>query len=153
MRASQDINFTFEPMAIITKPGGFIFHGMTAAAVGYEGFGELYFSSIEKNCRSDWKLHKSMTLNLMVPCGNITIYLRHGSEEEVLTTDFRNDKKIKSMVIGVDNYGRLTVPPGIWVCFEGMEQFNLLANLANVVHDPNEFIRLPSSQSKPVSCP
>jgi dTDP-4-dehydrorhamnose 3,5-epimerase len=38
-----------------------------------------------------------------------------------------------------DTYGRLTVPPGLWMAFGGVgEGLNLLLNIASIEHDPAE---------------
>ena len=40
------------------------------------------------------------------------------------------------------NYKRLTIPPGLWVAFEGIGMnLNLLLNIADLEHDPQEIIR------------
>ena len=41
-------------------------------------------------------------------------------------------------ILGPDNYCRLTVKPGIWIAFMGISERNLLTNIANLEHDPNE---------------
>ena len=45
--------------------------------------------------------------------------------------------------LSLENYYRLTVPPGIWMAFKGESKYlNLLLNIADYYHDPNEIIRL-----------
>jgi dTDP-4-dehydrorhamnose 3,5-epimerase len=42
-------------------------------------------------------------------------------------------------VLGNSNYCRLTVPPNFWVAFKGIgANTNMLMNVANIEHDPNE---------------
>jgi dTDP-4-dehydrorhamnose 3,5-epimerase len=42
------------------------------------------------------------------------------------------------------NYQRLTVPPGVWMGFKGLgNDLNLLLNLANMEHDPEESENIP----------
>ena len=46
--------------------------------------------------------------------------------------------------LGPANYQRLTVPPGVWLGFEGRgEGLNLMMNLASIEHDPTEADTLP----------
>ena len=94
----------------------------------FKGFGELYFSWVQNNYIKAWKKHKVMTLNLVVPFGKV----------EFLFYDegFNNFKKI---IISAENYKRITVPPDIWFGFKGQyEEFSLVVNCADIVHDPSE---------------
>ena len=40
--------------------------------------------------------------------------------------------------IGIKNYSRITVAPGLWFAFKGLEKRNLVMNIADIEHDPNE---------------
>ena len=45
----------------------------------------------------------------------------------------------KVIDIGLENYSRITVPPGIWFGFQGlMPSPNLILNIGNLPHDPSE---------------
>ena len=50
---------------------GSVMHGIRHSDVGYEKFGEVYFSTVNKESIKAWKLHKKMTLNLLVPVGEV----------------------------------------------------------------------------------
>ena len=113
---------------IISVDGGKVMHGMKSTDNGFKGFGELYFSWIKKNHIKAWKKHKIMTLNLVVPYGKVEFLFY----DEVLN----NFKKI---IIGSENYKRITVPPEIWFGFKGhYEESSLVVNCANILHDPSE---------------
>ena len=48
--------------------------------------------------------------------------------------------------IGVENYARLTIPPGIWFGFQGNAiGRSLIMNVADIVHDPEEVLNKPVS--------
>ena len=50
----------------------------------------------------------------------------------------------ESFIIGESNYKRLTVPPKIHVAFQGLSKdMNILLNIADIEHDPNESVNLP----------
>lgn len=115
------------PLKRINHPKGEIFHAMKSSDIGFAGFGEAYFSSIKKGETKGWKKHKRMTLNIIVPIGAI----------EFVIYDDENDQYLK-IVLSNKNYKRLTIEPGKWVCFSGIEKFNLLLNIASCEHDPNE---------------
>lgn len=119
------------PLQRIPVPGGDVLHAMKSMEDTYEGFGEAYFSIIEKDVVKGWKKHNRMTLNLVVPCGNI----------EFVFVDRQGT--IREETIGERNYARLTVPPGIWFAFRGLSNStNLALNIANIPHDAGEVERV-----------
>lgn len=126
------------PLKKISKIGGSVFHALKSSDIGYNGFGEVYFSSTEPGVTSDWKLHKRMTLNLVVPVGKIKFVLRDQRDE---SSTFGNSMQV---LLGSNDYSRLTIPPNIWVAFQGVaEHESVLANIADLEHDPSETIRKP----------
>ena len=126
------------PLKRIPKAGGSILHALKSSDVGYAGFGEVYFSSAEPGIASDWKRHKSMTLNLIVPVGEIKFVLFDQRKD---SSTFGNSVEV---ILGTRNYSRLTIPPGIWLAFKGIAASeSFLANVANLEHDPLEAERVP----------
>ncbi len=119
-------------LARIPTAGGDVMHAMKAGDIGYNGFGEAYFSLVESGAVKAWKQHSQMTLNLIVPLGEVRfVFFAPASQPS-----FREE------VIGASHYGRITVPPGIWFGFQGLaEPHSLLLNLANIAHDPGEVAR------------
>ena len=59
------------PLKKIPTLGGDVMHALRASDNGFNGFGESYFSWIEEGAIKAWKFHKSMTLNLVVPLGEV----------------------------------------------------------------------------------
>tara|TARA_Y200000002_G_C22545495_1_gene605901 strand:- start:195 stop:602 length:408 start_codon:yes stop_codon:yes gene_type:complete len=111
----------------IHNPKGDIYHAMKKSDYGFNGFGEAYFSSINQNDIKGWKKHSVMTLNIIVPIGEIKFVV------------FNEDtKKFFSETISSNNYQRLTIKPGLWVAFQGIQKENLLLNIASTEHDPTE---------------
>jgi len=116
------------PLKKIANPLGDVYHFLKKSEQSFEGFGEIYFSTVRFGAIKGWKKHLRMTMNLVVPVGEIKLYIWDEHKNEVC-----------SILVGKDNYQRLTVPPGLWVAFEGISKdLNLLANFANLEHDPNE---------------
>lgn len=116
---------------IINTPGGDVMHGMKKTSVGYAGFGEAYFSQVGKGEIKAWKRHKKMTLNLVVPVGEIKFVLF--DDRAVSNTLFQE------VIISKDKYYRLTVPPMIWMGFKGLSDGDsMLLNIANIEHDQYE---------------
>lgn len=118
------------PLKRISVAGGDVLHAIKKTDAGFLDFGEAYFSMIHKGAIKPWKRHLRMTLNLVVPVGNVRFLFIDANGES------------RSEVIGTDRYARLTVPPSIWFSFQGLyEPFNLLLNVADIPHDPNEIER------------
>ncbi|MBE3654122.1 WxcM-like domain-containing protein [Vibrio navarrensis] len=121
------------PLKRIANEKGDILHAMKRSDAGYVEFGEAYFTSILFGEIKGWKKHTQMTMNLVVPVGSVAFYLHD-----------ENSKKTERVLISAENYCRLTVAPGIWVAFEGVEEsLNLVLNLASMEHDPFEAINKP----------
>ena len=115
------------PLNQIHHPKGDIYHAMKKSDDGFDGFGEAYFSTVHTNIIKGWKKHKDMTLNLLVPIGEI--------EFVVYDEDL---KEFFSVKISQNNYQRLTIKPNLWLAFKGIDENNMLLNLTNIEHDPNE---------------
>jgi dTDP-4-dehydrorhamnose 3,5-epimerase len=113
------------PLKQIPSPKGDVFHVMKKSDEGFDGFGEAYFSTVNKSDIKGWKKHTEMTLNLVVVVGEIEFVIYNGSA-------FFNIKLSKK------NYQRLTVRPDLWLAFRGLDDENVLLNLASIEHDPNE---------------
>lgn len=120
------------PLRHIATPGGAVMHAMKAGDTGFCGFGEAYFSWVENGAIKAWKQHQRMTLNLVVPVGQVR-FVFYSKDCEAI---FRQE------IIGDSRYARLTVPPGIWFGFQGMTHPRcLVLNLADMIHDPDECLR------------
>jgi dTDP-4-dehydrorhamnose 3,5-epimerase len=124
------------PLKQIVHPKGNVFHGMKKSDSGFKDFGEAYFSTIIANDIKPWKKHKEMTINLMVPVGEILFVMFDNRENSSTKGNYFN------VVLSKDNYQRLTVPPRIWIAFKGIDKnLNLLLNIADMEHNPDEIER------------
>jgi dTDP-4-dehydrorhamnose 3,5-epimerase len=119
------------PLKQIYNPKGDILHAMKSCDPGFEGFGEAYFSTINQGNKKGWKKHTKMTLNLIVPLGEIKFVIFN-----------EHTKIIFNVNLSQNNYQRLTVKPGLWVAFKGIDEKNMLLNLASIEHTPAESIYL-----------
>ncbi|OFX35583.1 MAG: dTDP-4-dehydrorhamnose 3,5-epimerase [Bacteroidetes bacterium GWA2_32_17] len=120
----------------IFHPKGNVFHAIKKSDVGFNGFGEAYFSTINFSEIKPWKKHLSMTLNFVVPSGEIRFVIYDDRENSSTKGNFMD------VTLSHSNYKRLTIPPGLWVAFEGIGMnLNLLLNIADLEHDPQEIIR------------
>jgi len=126
------------PTKIISTIGGDVLHAIKKSDQGYSGFGEAYFSTIEPHAVKAWKRHREMTLNLLVPVGEVRFVVYddriHSSSNGIF----------QQVILSIDNYKRLTIPPMLWVGFQGVgEERAMLLNIANIQHDPLEMDRKP----------
>ena len=117
------------PLKRIHSPKGDIFHAIKKSDKGYNGFGEVYFSSIKKNNIKGWKKHNKTTLNIVVPIGKIKFVIYNQENNEFF-----------SVTLSQDNFYRLSVMSGLWLAFKGIDRENILLNLISIEHNPNESI-------------
>ena len=118
----------------IPTVGGDVLHMLKNSDARFKGFGEVYFSWVERGAIKAWKCHQRMTLNLVVPMGEVSFVFH--------LTNQKNKFRIEN--IGEERYVCLTVPPGIWFGFHGKASGrSLLTNLADIAHDPNEVLHKP----------
>jgi len=118
------------PLRIIDTPGGDVMHAMKQSDPGYIGFGEAYFSQVAHGAIKAWKRHREMTLNLVVPVGEVRFVLYDDQEDRQI---------FQELVLSTSNFSRLTVPPMVWVGFQGLSsEGSVVLNIANLEHDPLE---------------
>lgn len=132
----------FEKSQVIIKPlqkfhlkEGDVLHALKASETEFNKFEEAYFSTIKFNKIKAWKRHLRMTMNLIVPVG------------EVQFNFYSQEKKLLSnTIIGERNYSRITVPPMTWFGFKGLaSSTSYILNISNKFHDPSEVERKPLS--------
>ena len=126
---------TSTPLSIIDTKGGAVLHAIKKSDHGFSGFGEAYFSTIEHNAIKGWKRHKEMVLNLIVPIGSVRFVLYDDRKNQI--------NQFQEIVLSLTGeYARLTVPPMVWVGFQGLDrQLSLVLNIASIEHSPKEIER------------
>ena len=120
------------PLKIILGEKGNIMHALKKSFPFFNEFGEAYFTFVNFNTIKGWKKHKKMILNLIVPIGEVKF---------VFYDDRKNSptfKKFHTITMSQENYHRLTVEPGIWMAFKGIQETNLVLNIASIEHDPTD---------------
>lgn len=135
------------PLKQILDERGKIMHMMRCDAVGFKGFGEIYFSCVHPGAIKGWHIHKRMTLNYAVPHGNIKFVLY---DDRI---DSPTKGELQEVFLGPDNYCLVTVPPGVWNGFKGIgTEMAIVANCTDISHDAEEIDRLdPFDPSIPYS--
>ena len=134
----MDITLSKTNLKIMNSDEGYVFHFIKKNDPGYKAFGEVYFSTVNKGSIKAWKLHKRMTLNLVVPVGRVLFQIFDGRK------DSKDFNKLQTIVLSQQPYFRLTVPPMFWFGFKGLaDGVNLISNQADLEHDPDEVVRRP----------
>ena len=124
-----------KPLKKFNLEEGDVLHALKASEDEFHGFEEAYFSTIKKNKIKAWKRHLLMTMNLIIPIGRVQF-------------NFYDDEKnlLKNIIVGEDNYCRITVPPMIWFGFKGLSTHtSYILNISDERHNPSEVEREPLS--------
>ena len=122
------------PLKIFKSDLGKVMHAMNCDDKEFTSFGEAYFSTVKRGAIKGWKRHSRMVLNLVVPVGRIrfVIFDDRGRSEA-------NGKYFEVTLSVSDNYQRITIEPGLWVAFEGIDDGeSILLNLASIKHSDDE---------------
>ena len=116
---------------------GMVMHMLRNAAPHFTEFGEIYFSVVYPGVIKGWHLHSRMTINYAVVDGNIKLVLYDQRQSSPTY------QQIQEIVFGQVNYQLVRVPPGVVNGFTAVGgQRALVANCADIPHDPNEITRI-----------
>ncbi len=124
------------PLRQISDERGKVMHMLKCDSTIFQGFGEIYFSTIYPGAIKGWHIHKKMTLNYAVPYGNIKFVLYDDR------SDSPTKGELQEIFLGPDQYQLVTVPPMVWNGFKGVgTEMAIVANCASIPHDPQEIDR------------
>jgi dTDP-4-dehydrorhamnose 3,5-epimerase len=125
------------PLKQIQDDRGKVMHMLRNDSEVFQGFGEIYFSSVYPGAVKAWRLHRKMIVNYAVPAGNLKLVLFDGRESSPTKGE------CQEIFLGPDNYCLVTIPTMIWSGFQAIgPQTAILANCATIPHDPRESERL-----------
>lgn len=131
------------PLRQIFDERGKVMHMLREDSPVFSRFGEVYFSCTHPGAIKAWHLHKRMTLNYAVLYGEIKFVLfddRPGSPTR---------GRLDELYLSPENYCLVTVPPLIWNGFKGIgDKSAIVANCANLPHDPEELERRPPDDER-----
>lgn len=132
-----------KPLKQIGDNRGKVMHMLRSDSDLFTRFGEVYFSLVYPHIVKAWKRHFKMTQNLAVPVGKIRLVI---FDSRPASSTCNN---IEVIEIGEDNYDLVKIPPEIWYGFMGIsEKPSLIANCADLTHDPNEMERIDDSDPR-----
>jgi len=128
---------------IIPDDRGKILHIMKSSEDEFKSFGEVYCSTVYPGIVKGWHLHKEMTLNYTVLQGKIKFVL-YDSRENSPTFG-----EIQEIIIGEENYVRVTVPPMVWNGFKGVGlKESFVINFTDIPHNTQEIVRMDPHQNE-----
>jgi dTDP-4-dehydrorhamnose 3,5-epimerase len=124
------------PLKIIPDNRGKVMHMLRNDSEIYQGFGEIYFSTIFYNSIKAWHLHKESTLNYVCISGKVKLVLY----------DDRNNSKTKGeyqeLILSPKKYFLVTIPKNIWNGFKGIQEGeSIIANCLTLPHNEKEMVR------------
>ena len=133
--STKKAEIIIKPLKKFNLEEGDVLHALKSTDKEFSGFGEAYFSSIKTQKIKAWKRHLKMTMNLIVPVGNVQFNFYDDQKDILINT-----------IIGEKNYSRITVPPFIWFGFKGLSSStSYILNISDINHDPLEVERQPLS--------
>jgi dTDP-4-dehydrorhamnose 3,5-epimerase len=125
------------PLRRISDERGMVMHMLRNDDPHFTEFGEIYFSVVYPGVIKGWHLHSRMTINYAVVDGSIKLVLYDQRKSSPTY------QRIQEIVFGQVNYQLVRVPPGVVNGFTAVGgQRALVANCADIPHDPNEITRI-----------
>lgn len=97
----------------------------------FRGFGEVYFSEINKGSIKGWNSHKKNISYLCVPFGKVVFIIL-------------NKKKVfcKKIILEKKKHRIIIIPPGFWFSFKSLTKKSIVANLMNKPHSKSNSLKL-----------
>jgi len=130
----QDVLVT--PLRQIADERGKIMHMLRCDAPHFTKFGEVYFSTAYPGVIKGWHEHTKQTQNYAVIQGMIKLVLYDNR------SDSPTYQTLMELFIGEDNYQLVTIPTGVINGYKAIgNKTALVANCADLVHEPNEMLR------------
>lgn len=121
------------PLRRIGDERGMVMHMLRADAPHFQGFGEIYFSTVKPGVIKGWHRHSRAVANYAVPVGQIRLVLLDRRPQSA-TVGQQMD-----LVLGGENYALVTIPAGLWYAFQGLgPEEAVVANCATLPHTPGE---------------
>ena len=122
--------------SLLTIPGekGSIIKLIQKDEENFPVFGEAYFSTIKQNSIKGWKRHIKMTCNIIVILGVVEFVIH--DNRDFSKTNGESD----SFLLNHNKFKRLTIPPGLWFGFKGIDEKNIILNISDFIHDDSEVI-------------
>jgi dTDP-4-dehydrorhamnose 3,5-epimerase len=124
------------PLKIISDHRGSVMHMLRNDSNVFKKFGEIYFSTIFNDKIKAWHLHKEATLNYACIFGKVKLVLFDERK------DSKTYGKYQEILLSLDNYSLISIPPNIWNGFKGLnKEHSIIANCLDLPHNEKEMVR------------
>lgn len=124
------------PLRRIPDERGTVMHMLRSDDPHFQGFGEIYFSTVYRDAIKGWHRHAEMALHYACIVGRV----------KCVVHDDRPDSPTRGhtmeVFLGPDSYNLLVVPPRTWNGFKGLVDLSMVANACTHPHDPARSERL-----------
>jgi dTDP-4-dehydrorhamnose 3,5-epimerase len=125
------------PLRQIADERGKVMHMLRADDPHFQGFGEIYFSTVNPGAIKGWHIHSLMMLNYACVAGLVKLVLY---DDRV---DSPTRGRLQELFVGDPNYVLVRIPPMVWNGVKGLGSApSMIANCASHAHDPQEISRL-----------
>ncbi|MFA6217275.1 MAG: dTDP-4-dehydrorhamnose 3,5-epimerase [Candidatus Omnitrophota bacterium] len=132
-----------EKLKILQDERGKVMRMMRCDSPYFSKFGEIYFSTVNSGAVKAWKKHLKMTQYFAVPVGKIALVIYDDRAQS------SSQGVCMELEIGEDNYCLVKIPALLWYGFKGTAEIpSLIANCADIPHDPDEIIRTEPSDKR-----
>jgi dTDP-4-dehydrorhamnose 3,5-epimerase len=131
MDLTEDIKII--PLKIFQDHRGSVMKMIDRAQPHFQGFAEVYFSTINPGVVKGWKKHNRHAQNLVVVEGKVLLVLYDNREGSATKGQFLE------ITLGRDNYQLVQIPVNVVYAFKALgETHGILANCISEIHDSSE---------------
>ena len=92
--STKKAEIIIKPLKKFNLEEGDVLHALKSTDKEFSGFGEAYFSSIKTQKIKAWKRHLKMTMNLVVPVGNVQFNF-YDDQKDILINTIIGEKTIQ----------------------------------------------------------
>jgi len=127
------------PLRVVRDDRGAVLQVLRCDAPHFRRFGEVYFSLVNPGAVKAWHRHHRSIVNYAVPLGQVKLAM-YDDRRRSLTAG-----AVAELVIGIENYCLVTIPPFVWSGFVSVAATpSLVANCSTWPHTDEDVDRLSS---------
>lgn len=118
------------PLRRIPDERGTIYHMLKRTDPHFNGFGEIYFSTVYEGVVKGWHRHRNMTLQYACIYGRVKLVIYDDRESSPTRGE------LMELFLGPDNYSLVVIPQGLWNGFKGMApDYSIVADCIDIPHE------------------
>ncbi len=121
------------PLKRFPDERGTVMHMMQAGDPDFNGFAQVYSSTVNPGAVKGWHFHYKAFRSYIVLAGMVKLVLYDERE------DSSSKGVVQEIFMGSDHYVRVTIPPQVWSGFKGIgTQPAIVCDVVNMPHDPDQ---------------